>query len=397
MKKTGLIIGVIAIILIISVTIFILIPNKKNTQTGTNENKVTQNGRYNCEFLYNGEKLDNENTIKEYMTRISSLTGLSNEEMSVSNFKENFEENLNFYIEVSDNKIDLYTNIDNINYQYLTYDKKTKAIKFNTDTNSDEAKDTVEQIMNNIISISEKNGIITIKEFGAVFIYPTIYNNNIQQGVQVENIKYDIYTDLGDLVCKREKTEVQPKETDELSLYQSTIEKISNTWNIGIENTLYYSLYDINKDGIKELILKIEPYEGIVKVYTLENDKPKELIDSCGARCNVKINDNATIELSGSSNACSGIYEIYANINSDESKVTNWDDFGVKSSVSYTCQNEDGLHTDTVYYEINIDGKTIHTTMPANETYDKGFIEYLDLKVDTGNNLNDKFKWIKYK
>lgn len=399
---TVLVIGILGVI--ISIKFFFV---KESTTNDNNiKEKVIMNGTYSCEFLYNGKNFDDNETFILWLEAIAKYNGEDFNIKDIDDIDDYRNEIYDYFgnitIEKSEKEVSIKTAHDGIDNEVLIYSIKSEKFSLGNDVTHSDTWDDIIDVFNKNAKTKLSSKSFTIENFFSIELITNVKNKN----GSLENLKF---TNTGDIVCQtlispteEVKDNLENKEEskiDELNLYKPILDKEADSWLFQDEYTLQYALYDINKDGINELIVKVSPYEGIVGVYYLDNKTPKELVTTCGGRCYIDIYDNGTIFEGGSSGACSGGYSYHGNIKSkNKSSIKDWADFGEIASVEYTCIKENGVWDEqTMYYDIMVRGKYYHEELPIDKLTEDILDKYPELNITKGKNIVDRLEWHTYK
>lgn len=125
--------------------------------------------------------------------------------------------------------------------------------------------------------------------------------------------------------------EVIAKYQKYLSYPRQTANLLDIARGTGEAEEFLYTFYDLNDDGVDELIIgeNTYGYNYIVDIYYSDGISAKSLFPGgFWERCQPDILENGQFSVFGSNGAAAGSTTYYGNVKSPKDKVTNWEDFG---------------------------------------------------------------------
>ncbi|MCM1370586.1 MAG: hypothetical protein NC181_01670 [Clostridium sp.] len=346
--KSHLLVTIIIGTTIIGGITTLLIFNNSNLSNETSDSKVLPDGTYSCELMYNGQSFDNDDAIKEWLKKLATYeSSIDVDNVNISDFRKNlFEEfGSNNYIVKDNNIIKLYLTADGKEIEYIIYNINNNQFTLNKELYSDGGK-SVESILNKSIKTEQTKDSFTYDNFGFILIYPSIYNNikNNATSEGIIDIDYNKYTGLGDLVCKTKISSLEQKQNNQKKAYDEIIDKYrqvlsysskDDKLSVGVTinenyagNKYYYTLYDVNGDGIDELILA-EDYNvpNPFEIYYLDGNRAVPAIGQLKYNDISDIYENGQVSIYIGGGARNDIYKYLGNVKSIKQKVSNWKDF----------------------------------------------------------------------
>lgn len=334
-KKFLICILIASILVVLVIGGFLLFGNNK---TSLND---FPNGTYNCELMYDGKSFDSDEVVKAWLEKLATYdVPIDFDTINISDVRKGLVEEFGAsFIVKKDNVVTLNLINGEMTAEFAYYDINNKQFNISEELIGEEGWQKVQEILNKSVTIKQTNDSVIFDNFGFVLIYPTYYNNEINNASSENNINLDLekYTGLGDLVCKisiedDNQTDSSSKEEtsdfDAKLVYKDLIDSYSQYlythgesgeillgtpgWNehhtmpeayemcnineVSAQNTcesfenirtyLAYAIYDMDGDGIEELIIarhgsyydsdKYNPSNEIMAIYYY-NKKVKNL------------------------------------------------------------------------------------------------------------------------
>ena len=224
--------------------------------------------------------------------------------------------------------------------------------------------------------------VIGILLISFVFLFP-IYNNNLMKSRLNNNpefkadIKKETAKSYDEIIANYQKALDYPYNmVSILNLDVFDMEGCMSEYNQDEGFcTVQYAYYDLNGDGIDELIIGNDMYNDILitNIYYYDGSSAKSLLGGFWYRNSVTIYENGKFIVHGANGACCGINSYYGNIKSIENNVDNWKDFGLVLEYEYDV--DQNIHS---YMKFD---KNHHQTYISEKEFNKSS-EYFNDKVD---------------
>lgn len=185
-------------------------PSTSNSSSSLTNN-VLKDGIYNCEFMYEGKSLEDDEVIKSWFQRLATFNIYDFPDdfnYSYTNLKNELFGGADIYITKENDWVWLYFSNGVEVKEYVNYDMNNKKFAMSTVYRNEFKKEVLENFFNTLINISYDKDSFTFGNYGSSLVYFTVYNNYIKNhstddlSLDKINFEYDKYSGLGDLVCK---------------------------------------------------------------------------------------------------------------------------------------------------------------------------------------------------
>ena len=433
--RNHLIVIIISVVILCGVIIVLpLATNNQNEDLDANSNTLEE-GTYNCEFRYNGKRLDDEEVVRDYIQHLATYeSSIEIDKVNISDFNDDLSDIFGTIVIVKkDNVVKLNLPKWNDQVEFALYNISNNQLKLNKDWFDEEdenALNVLEKSFNKFVHIEETKDNFTFKNFGVVLITPTIYNNsknNISSDGTI-NINYDQYTNLGDLVCgnnidsSKNDDENENKLVDNETIYEDIITQnrkfllgmiteppkgnINYAEPILLDDTkvhLAYAFNDLNADGKDELIIgQNDSYycndhqdcTNVFSIYTYDDNGKVEALALPEGTSNfwaITILEDGYFEVEyGHQN--NQRRSIYGNIQNNNEVVDDWNKLG--NIITYELSEKEPDWQ--LYLEVYKNGKLLESH--KNVTWDawgelanKPLADITSKRAINLNNLNWKY------
>ena len=356
---------IILLIIIVIIIILIIKFTSSDSKISIKKNKTTlSDGTYNCEPMYNGKSLYDDDTIYSFFQKLASYDSIFDvNKVDVSYFKNELSYVFsNSYIVKDNDIVKLFFNVDNIKLEVVSYDIKEDKYTVNRkvfDGDSDTVYNTINSIFNESIKTKLTKDSFTYHNFGFLLLYGTIYNiykaNSLPDSVF--DIDYTKYTDLGDLVCHKKVNTIKKDNTmiNNEDIYEEiltghrqyllgiidnppkgNIDYVFPDLEDNIKVHLAYTFNDLNHDGKDELIIGqdgsyySDNYYKVFGIYRYDDNYKVKLIPLPeGNKNNSHINilEDGYFEVNYGWQSIQN-RSIYGNVKNEKKVLDNWNNFG---------------------------------------------------------------------
>ena len=245
--------------------------------------------------------------------------------------------------------------------------------------------------------------VIGILLIGFVFLFP-IYNNlmknRLDNNPELNKIAQESFDEV--IAGYQKALDYPSNMIDILNLDVFDMEGCMSDYNQDEGScTVQYAYYDLNSDGIDELIIGNNIYNDILitNIYYYDGSSAKSLLGGFWYRNSVTIYDNGKFIVHGANGACCGTNSYYGNIKSIENNVDNWNDFGLVLEYEYDV--EQGIHSymkfDKNHQQTNISEKEFNKlTESFNDKVDYKKWDWKELTSNQDVKVDDKYKVYDY-
>ena len=245
--------------------------------------------------------------------------------------------------------------------------------------------------------------VIGILLIGFVFLFP-IYNNlmknRLDNNPELNKIAQESFDEV--IAGYQKALDYPSNMIDILNLDVFDMEGCMSDYNQDEGScTVQYAYYDLNNDGIDELIIGNNIYNDILitNIYYYDGSSAKSLLGGFWYRNSVTIYENGKFIVHGANGACCGTNSYYGNIKSIGNNVDNWNDFGLVLEYEYDV--EQGIHLymkfDKNHQQTNILEKEFNKlTESFNDKVDYKKWDWKELTSNQDVKVDDKYKVYDY-
>lgn len=245
--------------------------------------------------------------------------------------------------------------------------------------------------------------VIGILLIGFVFLFP-IYNNlmknRLDNNPKLNKIAQESFDEV--IAGYQKALDYPSNMIDILNLDVFDMEGCMSDYNQDEGScTVQYAYYDLNSDGIDELIIGNNVYNDILitNIYYYDGSSAKSLLGGFWYRNSVTIYENGKFIVHGANGACCGTNSYYGNIKSIENNVDNWNDFGLVLEYEYDV--EQGKHSymkfDKNHQQTNISEKEFNKLSDSfNDKVDYKKWDWKELTSNQDVKVDDKYKVYDY-
>ncbi len=245
--------------------------------------------------------------------------------------------------------------------------------------------------------------VIGILLIGFVFLFP-IYNNlmknRLDNNPKLNKIAQESFDEV--IAGYQKALDYPSNMIDILNLDVFDMEGCMSDYNQDEGScTVQYAYYDLNSDGIDELIIGNNIYNDILitNIYYYDGSSAKSLLGGFWYRNSVTIYENGKFIVHGANGACCGTNSYYGNIKSIENNVDNWNDFGLVLEYEYDV--EQGKHSymkfDKNHQQTNISEKEFNKLSDSfNDKVDYKKWDWKELTSNQDVKVDDKYKVYDY-
>ncbi|MBP3445496.1 MAG: hypothetical protein J6K23_06775 [Bacilli bacterium] len=245
--------------------------------------------------------------------------------------------------------------------------------------------------------------VIGILLIGFVFLFP-IYNNlmknRLDNNPELNKIAQESFDEV--IAGYQKALDYPSNMIDILNLDVFDMEGCMSDYNQDEGScTVQYAYYDLNNDGIDELIIGNNIYNDILitNIYYYDGSSAKSLLGGFWYRNSVTIYENGKFIVHGANGACCGTNSYYGNIKSIGNNVDNWNDFGLVLEYEYDV--EQGIHSymkfDKNHQQTNILEKEFNKlTESFNDKVDYKKWDWKELTSNQDVKVDDKYKVYDY-
>lgn len=245
--------------------------------------------------------------------------------------------------------------------------------------------------------------VIGVLLIGFVFLLPIFYNlmnNRLDNNPELNKIAQESFDEV--IAGYQKALDYPSNMIDILNLDVFDMEGCMSDYNQDEGScTVQYAFYDLNSDGVDELIIGNNIYNDILitNIYYYDGSSAKSLLGGFWYRNSVTIYDNGKFIVHGANGACCGTNSYYGNIKSIENNVDNWNDFGLVLEYEYDV--EQGIHSymkfDKNHQQTNISEKEFNKlTESFNDKVDYKKWDWKELTSNQDVKVDDKYKVYDY-
>lgn len=245
--------------------------------------------------------------------------------------------------------------------------------------------------------------VIGVLLIGFVFLFPIFYNlmnNRLDNNPELNKIAQESFDEV--IVGYQKALDYPSNMIDILNLDVFDMEGCMSDYNQDEGSCIVqYAYYDLNSDGIDELIIGNNIYNDILitNIYYYDGSSAKSLLGGFWYRNSVTIYENGKFIVHGADGACCGTNSYYGNIKSIENNVDNWNDFGLVLEYEYDV--EQGIHSymkfDKNHQQTNISEKEFNKlTESFNDKVDYKKWDWKELTSNQDVKVDDKYKVYDY-
>ena len=245
--------------------------------------------------------------------------------------------------------------------------------------------------------------VIGVLLIGFVFLFPIFYNlmnNRLDNNPELNKIAQESFDEV--IAGYQKALDYPSNMIDILNLDVFDMEGCMSDYNQDEGScTVQYAYYDLNSDGIDELIIGNNMYDNILitDIYYYDGSSAKSLLGGFWYRNSVTIYENGKFIVHGSGGACCGNDSYYGNTKSIENNVDNWNDFGLVLNYEYDV--DQGEHSymkfDKEHNQTNISEKEFNKlTESFNNKVDYKKWDWTKLTSNQDVKVDDKYKVYDY-